>query len=504
MADTPIIANPLGWAHVRLFGGAKKIAMLAGGYALVLLFLSIVIFQALAQDVSRSAFGGAGVMILTIVELGLLLLIGAGSIRKAIQRDFASDMITSNRLTGMGGYTAVLGYLTGPTAQVMALTVVNILACAVFARMSTAGQPWAFLGVPLLFGMFLVVSIDVWCLSVLLGLCAKGKTGSFGLLVVLGLLSTTQFLPALPGMNLLMSPIMLTQIGPLRSTVDDPTAIVVGVVGHVVLAIIFFVASARKFARDDVLAFSHPLGLTLLAACAMLSALAMRFFEVAKKAGIPGLLVEGRVQFVTSLIVLGLMACLPVVNAATRRAQWSRRKSKDPAFDEPAPRGFMDAAVHVTLVVFGIFILVLGRNLPELVVKFGYDPSTGTFVDLTPEAALRALVIPASFLLTFFTLGGLMRFSAAATRNTAWLVVLFVFLCWGVPIVADLSLLALQEGQGDQDPALSAVFGISPVGTWLIQCLHMDIPIAPGLSVQALLAVGALVLARRAKFGGAI
>lgn len=60
-------------------------------------------------------FGGIALLILLGIQSVLLLIAGAGWVRRAVQRDFSSNMIDSHRLTPMTGWTAVFGYIIGRT-----------------------------------------------------------------------------------------------------------------------------------------------------------------------------------------------------------------------------------------------------------------------------------------------------------------------------------------------------------------------------------------------------
>ena len=136
MSPGTIISNPLGWAQVKLLGGMKRVLLICAIYTGALLLINILIYRSMSEDVSLSAFAGGSLIVTIFIEAGLLLLVGINAIRKAVQRDFTSEMITSHRTTAMTGHTAAFGYLTGAPLTVLCLTVVNWIACTILAGLA--------------------------------------------------------------------------------------------------------------------------------------------------------------------------------------------------------------------------------------------------------------------------------------------------------------------------------------------------------------------------------
>jgi len=256
----------------------------------------------------------------------------------------------------------------------------------------------------------------------------------------------------------------------------------------VLLAVIFFEAAARKYARDDVMAFTPALAHALLAVCSLLCTLALVYWPNPASAvwmgGPPA--IDMGIQVIATLGALALVAILPVANAARRSAQWATRKAKDADFDGRKPRPFIEAPVLSTLLVFGILASLFSGNAAGL----------AGLLDL-PLADL-AVYVACAFLLALVPIGGLLRFVYATVPRAGWYLLFYLILFWAMPPLLDLASEAIRA------PAANApatwLFGCSPVGTWILACTEVRGPIIPGLIVQAVVGAGFLLAARKAKY----
>lgn len=479
-----ILSNPIGWAQVRLLGGTPRLLMVSGFYAGLFLFLNVMFYRGLfkPEGVSLSAFAGGSLFLTLLIQCGLLFLGGPSAIKKAVHRDFTTEMITSHRTTAMTGNTAVLGYLTGPTITVCVLSVINWIACTLLAAL--AACPIA--APTVIFAVFGCLAAMVWTFAVLVALATRGVVSIVGVLVVVAIATSAQeIFRFFPGLALLFS---FTTVGSLSATTASGAAdnsILVSMMAQVLLAAIFFLAAARKFTRDDVAAFTPPLAHALLAVCATVCALGLRFWPdptLGFRAGGP---IDLSVQTVITLGALALIALLPVANAARQSAAWAKRRALDPADPTPRPRPFYEAPILATLIVLSILLVIVSTQVAVL------------FDDAHSGDRIHAVWIVAAFFLALLQVAGLLRFTYAATPKGIWILALFLILVWAVPPIADVALEVLEE-RPPADP-VSWLFGCSPVGTWILSCTRLPGPILPGLAIQFSLAAATLLLARRAR-----
>jgi hypothetical protein len=204
MLTEPVILNPLGWVQSRLVGGPRRIAGIAAVYAAAILGFSVLIYRAAQPDITLTTLAQGAMTLIVIAQIGILFLVGTAAIRKAVHRDFTSDMITSHRLTAMSGYAAVIGYLTGATSQVIALTIVNWIAVNIFAFIVGIGPSQALAAPTLIFILLAVLALLCWMLAVLVALATRGKMGVNGLLIILGVAANLGAVTVLPGLDLIL------------------------------------------------------------------------------------------------------------------------------------------------------------------------------------------------------------------------------------------------------------------------------------------------------------
>lgn len=495
MSPGTIISNPLGWAQMKLTGGAKRILLICAIYAGALLLFNVLIYRGIPEEVLLSSFAGGSLVVTIFIEVGLLLLVGVNAIRKAVQRDFTSEMITSHRTTAMTGHTAAFGYLTGAPLTVLCLTVVNWIACTILAGL--AGNPIP--AATILFVIFACLTALVWTFTLLVALSTRGAVSIGGwviaLSIVLGQVPSGVYLLH-PGLSLLLGLTTVTNLPNAATTgVVDPS-IFVSMFAQLLLAAIFYLASARKYLRDDVTAFNPPLAYTLLAVCALVSAVALRFWSSANFTPLGALFLGSPSpdmlpkQSVVTLAGLALVAMLPIANAARNSAVWARRKAKDPDFTGAKPRSFIEAPIIATLIVFVILVLIVGTKATQIS-ALGQRGSR----DILKTVGYVIL----AFLFSSLSIAGLLRFSLATASKAIWVLFVFVVFVWAMPPLIDTGLAMVYE-RGDYEPA-SWLFGCSPISTWILLLVgRPEGPVIPGLFAQAGLAGGALLLARKARY----
>ncbi len=477
-----IIENPLGWAHIRLIGGWRKTLLIGGVYAMAILVFHILIFRAIRSipPVSLALFAASAQQVMTFLSAAILLLGGSAAIKKGIHHDFTSDMMTSHRLTAMTGTTAIIGYLTGPTSQILTVSFVNWIACTVLAIL--AGAP---LYVPtMVFVGLACLAMTFWTLSVLLGLSTRGKTSAVPFIVILMMLAYSPIGDILPGLGLLLGKITLQNIGIIAITGSVDFSIFASLFGQLALALTFFIAATRKYTRDDVLAFDPLLSHVLVTLCALLTALGLLFSSASRF--LSSSVATPPVHLVASLTVLALVAILLVANAAKLSARWGRRKARDPDLQEPRPLPFWATPLTASLLVFGILAIILSGSASAYF-RLG-DPR---------EIPTMAAWIVVYFVLAMVTFAGLLRFAYVRSDKALWVIIIGVMVVWGLPPLADLAL----EVSQDRAPGAprSLLFTCSPIGGWLVATGVSTANMMFGVAVQTALAIGALLLTRRAK-----
>jgi len=488
MPAEPIILNPIGWAQLQLYGGWRRQLALCSAYAGAALLICVLVYRAIRNEVDLPTFAGGAVTVFLVIQTAILFFVGTSAIKRAVQRDFTTDMITSHRLTAMSGHTAVIGYLTGATVQATALCLTNWLICTILALMAKPGPANSAFAPTALLIVSSCMALLCWTLSALVALSTRGRMAIIGLLVILGMLTNANVVNLLPGLALVLPGSAVQFIRSAAVVGVSETHIFVGMIAQLSLSLAFFLAAARKFTRDDVPAFNAPLAYALLSLCALIAAAG--FIVVPRPASFifPPTFFRADIQFTTTLTALALIAFLPVGSAAKASAAWARRKSIDPHYTAARPRSYFKAAFLSSLLALGILAITLRGRIEGLF--------SGQ-VSLPAAFEPRGLaVVAAIFFLTLVTLGGLLRFIYGAMAGATWMLVLYLVLAWAIPPFADLSLeVVLDRAPG----ARSMLFACSPVGAWIDLFVGLDAPLIPGVIVQAILAVGAIALASRSK-----
>jgi hypothetical protein len=484
LSDSPGF-NPLGWVQVRLLGGPRRLAALAGIYGVVLLLLNVLFYQlAKTEGVSLSTFAGEALKVGAFLMAAVMLIGGVNAIKKAVQRDFTSDMITSHRLTAMTGSAAVIGYLTGATAQIGVMTALNWFACSLLALIA-GGAVYA----PTLLLVYLGCMAAMFgTLGVLLALSSRGAY-SIAPFVVLG--SVFAFSPAapfLPGLSLLMGGGAFADLSRSASVGVVEVSVFVGMFAQLAVALAVFIAAGRKFTRDDVQAFPPVLAFTFLTLCALVGTAPIRFWSGSNAFGAAmGFAVDPAIQVVTTLAALSLVAFLPVASTAKSAARWAKLKAKDPRSGQPRPRHYLLGPLLAGGIVFGILALILTPMLREIMRTVN-----------NREIAIRAAWAFAFFLLPQITVAGLLRSAYAASEKALGIIALYLVIFWALPPLADLALQTARPGLLGE--AHTALLACSPVGAWIAAALWVPAPMLPGLILHLVLAGGALYLAHRAKY----
>ncbi|HUN81393.1 MAG TPA: hypothetical protein VMV81_07765 [Phycisphaerae bacterium] len=485
MAAEPIILNPIGWVNARLLGGLRRTLAICGVYFVAAWLLLLMIYRAVQDGTTFATFAGGAYVLFVFIQAAVLFLGGANAVRRAIHRDFTTDMINSHRLTAMSGPTAVLGYLTGPTIQVVGLTFTTWLICSILAVLSATPSTTA-LGPTVALAISCCGALLMWTLTLLAAMSTRGKFSIIGLVAGVTVASNIQIAYLLPAVPLLLPTGVISLI---RGTgvITAEMGMIVGMMAQLALSFALFLGASRRYTRDDVPAYRGRLAYALLALFALIAGVGFYFVpdENARLPFVaPRIVFRTDVEMVATLICLLLVALVPVAAAARDSALWTKRKAKDPHFTRPAPRPFYESAIISTLIITSVLGAVLNQRIPFL----AYRP------ELNDQ--IRLALIPAILMLALLTLSAILRFCYSITSKAGWVVTLVIVLLWLIPMFADLSLEALTGSPSYENR--TALFTSSPIGAWIASITDVRAPLLPGVCVQAFIAILALALSRRA------
>ncbi|MCK6485506.1 MAG: hypothetical protein HUU22_07680 [Phycisphaerae bacterium] len=487
MESSGALSNPLGWVQAQLQGGWRRALTIGGVYFLGAGAALMIIYRALPHDapprgVSPQAFARGVLLVLLILQAAILVLVGASSVRRAVQRDLTGGMIDSHRLTPMTGWSAVVGYLSGPNIVLLPLTVANwLLSIAVSLFGEFPPLAWT-AGL----AVILCLALPISAMSLLAGLSSKRPTNVAAILLVLGLTGGTALLFLVPGLGLLLGFFSTwSMLRNVTGTVTFDATILFSLAGQLVLAGIFCVAAARRFVREDVQAFPWPLALMLLAFVAVFGGSGLRVWPEYEGQFIDWDRAEFGVsiQWIATWTVTSLFALFPIAAAAQDSARWERRAALDEALAGRRPTHYALVLVLAATVAIGIMTLSAGDATP-----------------LMMKDARTAFLSLVFVLLALLTGGAVLRFVYGLRERVGWIVTLWVVLTWALPPLIDMIRAVYADESGPTQP--SWLMGCSPAGAWVLIWYFPHITVLPGLIVQTALALatcGGLAVLRRRK-----
>lgn len=462
-----IAANPICWVSFQLGGGWKRAGIAVGVYLAVLVSVTF-FFQ--AQPNASAAQIASGWLTFLPFLMGLsLTVIGAGAIRKQIQRDFTSKMIESHRLTPMTGLTAAVGYTIGPN---LVLLVFNLAVFASGLLLSPlAGKPvgdWL-----LICGVTLWLSLFVWCLSTFFALATAGAF-SFLAIVVIGFLAggVVFFLPGLAMLLGLYG--FLSMQGPIPQVAIGDLTLPSLVLQATLMGLCLY-GAARKFRGLHIRAFPTPVGLLLVLQLAVSGAFGILCTELTRKTGGPRNIydeVPAWFQLGASMLAVNLAALTPVATAAYSVAAWRKRRRLEPEMKPRRPMGMLVASVlSVALIVAG-FAGIFWMISHPLVGK---------------EYRQQWIISAALLLAPLVSTGVIMQICYRVTDKARWPAVTWLAVGSLGPVILDGAYMASQLLPKFQFSWLTCV---SPVGAMLMlwQGGH-ESEVQIGLTVQAVLAI---------------
>lgn len=319
MASVIGIDNAIGWAHWQLRGGWKRTLW---GCLVLAIFLSglIVASVRLNPRYSRQVLDSWRIGLLWI-QAGLLLLFAGSRISAAIRSDLTTRMIESHRLMPIRPLVAVSGYLWGPTLLPASLAAMTFLIGLIVTIASGADLSlWV---VPNL--ILATFAFFCWVAVAFASLQAKGAVGLLFLPVIALGPTEGAVMVTLPGLMLLLSPLLGRTIFDSRLPSAELTwAHVASLAAQAYIGAVLYVGAARKYRRSEDTALGILPGMLLLAGWVAISMLAIYAWEQFRPRWLqyfPGGLFDP-MMMLGSLFASMLVALAPLANAARDR-RWT-------------------------------------------------------------------------------------------------------------------------------------------------------------------------------------
>lgn len=491
MAEPLRIPWPLWKCHFDMLGGARRM-----GFVLVIAAMALVAgylgFHRLMQPTTTAA-GVAQIVIgvLAGAQGVLLLLGGVGALHKAHTRDADSKMIESHRLTPMTNTAVVVGYLFGPTQQILALFTLVLVFGSVIAWIARGTIGGWLVGNAVLFAG----ALSLWSMAIFAGMRLGKPFNVLGPIVGLSVFANAALF-MIPGLGVMVSAYscllgfaMMAGLGGVQLSAGA-----VVICPQLVVTAFWLLAAAAKYRRPDLPALNGVRGIVLLILWLAVAFLGILAFEIvaerttlAPADGIPQ-----DVQWSVSLLVSMLVAIIPINGAAHCRVL---------QFQGASLRGWTDrvsdllvalvAALLIILVPLaiatpvwrGILLAKLQQGSPEHLSAASYDLLIWGYTAAACVCAM--LTVRAVLVITY-----------ARFRSPKFLTGFFLVIAWCLPPVLDL--IISEATRASDDPVtLGSIFGCSPVGTILVAWHDLPGKIIPGLIVQAALAIVVSLLAWR-------
>jgi len=474
MAGASFATNPLLWVHFRLAGGLRNAITLGVGYALIAGVVAVFTF---GGDLGvKPVIATAWLLVMSMLQSGILVLAGAGSIRRAIQQDFATGMMDSHRLTPISGPSAIFGYLIGPNIGPLLLLGMNTLfglpLCAV------SGYPvheW-------LTGILvtLVFAGMVWCATAVVAMVTQGYGGVVALVGISTLMAGWLVVPIVPGLAALVFGVvaatfsMLPGSGGILSL--DLLPITATILAQVVVAATCFWAAARKYRRPDRRAFSVWLAFALLAEFALVGGLGIAVWKARPQAlrNIPSAHIS--TQIIATLTVLAVLAMLPISAMVQAHVAWQRRHRLEPGRPgRRPPFPLLGVLLAALFIVGAVAVFVEGAVVHRITLAaWRLTDGPGHLREwLLSFVVLAVGLMPPALLL---------RPSYRRNASGAVIVGLWFLLTWLLPPLLDLILNVSLAPTGDA--TVTWLTGISPIGALVLVWYRLPISLVPGLVVQ--------------------
>lgn len=479
--------------HFDLLGGNRRGGLIALGYVIAMA-VGLYLFRRALPDMSIADFS-AGFVNFLIAAQGLILVAGGStSIYRAMLRDFDLRMLESHRLTPMSNWSVVLGYVTGPTLQILFIAGLNLMVGSLFSLIGN--KPLiAWLGGNAL--MLLGASV-FWSFTVFIGLRRAKPLNPTAFLALVGMFAVpTMSIPAI-GSFIGIYPIMSGFII-AREDMKIPLGLVAAVsIVSMVIVTFWFSLSAAKYRRPDLPALNGLRGLILLVIWMLLGITGMHIFSASATAIPNPTEFDDPVSIQLLVMVIGamLISWVPISGAIECAIIVGRGGS---------PRNFGDRMRdrNVTILsataIIGLISVFAATAWKQLISPGLSGPSRFLNGWVEPRMLYGWLPVGLAVLFSAMTANGVFRtFYARAPMQRARAIMILVALTV-VPIALDLARVgfALDEFS-NSDPAFSGLIGFSPIGVVLaVLTSSQNLALELGLCFQAMVAIVFTSVGRR-------
>jgi hypothetical protein len=458
--------NALAWAHFRLRGGWRRTATVTVCGVGILAGVVITGNRLAGDDGGKTLFGWT--MALLAFQAACLILYTAGRIGSIVRADAQSKMIESHRLMPIPSMHAVAGYIVGAATQPL------VFCCGLFilgaAVATAAGIPlprWTFAN-----GILLAFAVFVWVVTAYASLGGRIGGGILTGAIMIPWLTQGMVLALLPGVAVLLSPVMGQSIFDLRTEgITLPATYAISFAAQIYFGVICFIAAARAYRSSVEVSMDTVLGLCLLLGWVALSIAGLREWDDFRPRGFSIGKIDEPVRVVASLLAALVIAIVPVSANVYERARWRRHV----AIGDPYPMRRPPRIAGVIIVAVAVVLAI------PFAPKEAATP--------TPDLLLRsAAIVTIALTALAFIFDLLYRSSHRAAGPAA----IWIVLTWLVPIAIDWARYTL--GDFGENEHLAGFSTCSPVGALIILWTGGVVSTTYGIGVQILIALVPMLL----------
>lgn len=456
--------NALAWAHFRLNdGGWARTVRFAAVVMVVLAAGAITMYQFSGLDAARSMAVFTRLMLM--IQGLLLVLFIPVKISAAIRSDLQSKMMESHRLMPLPATHAIAGYIAGGATQPLVLAAV-VFAVGSFSAAAAGVSPqrWVFYNAVLLgLGPF------AWVVSAVRAFAGKVAGPVIALFIMAPFISQGMSLVMLPGLIVLLSPMIGHSIFEMRTGAAVlPAPYAISFAAQVFFGVLCFVAAARKYRSGETIGVDTVLGLLFLLGWCAISFAGIREWEDFQPRGWRAARgIEAPHRVAGSLIAGLLLAFVPLAANAMERA---RRRRRDVPLDDGYPRRRPMPFPYLILIALTL-LMTITFAAPDV-------PRPPALLLLRTAAVIATALIG----MFFFVDWAYARFAKSTGVELAWL-----GLAWALPIAIDWVRYSLAErGTIERFDVFATC---SPAGALIVLWTGSRVNTTAGIGVQILLAL---------------
>lgn len=467
------IPMPMWRALYHVAGGHGRVLGVPAVLAGVMILGAVLLHQLLdARQYTRAVSAISNIIL--AVECSVLILGGSNSIYRAMLRDYETHMIDSHRLTPMSNIGVTLGYLIGPTFQMLLMfLVMGGVGAAVISLAGTPIAGWAIGHLFLLNG-----ALSFWAFSVFIGMRNGKPVSPAPIAIALAMFSFAMML--VPGFGLITGVYAMVfgfmyTSGVQRIPLDAMYALAAV---SLVLTAFWVSTSAAKYRRPDLPALNPARGMVLFALWLLLASagivIADHFTRTSMTAFDEGPTI--RIQWTVTMIASLVFAAVPISGAV----ECARLAGIGHALRGATDRwSSLWVSVAAGALICGVMALA-GWNVQPIAAPVGERLATqGSAWGWSLGACLSGCL----------TLRAVLILTANWSRGRWFVAGFLIIMLWSLPPILDgvrADLLRI----GERPTALSALVGFSPAGTLAAVWLQLPIALWPGMIGQVLITAG--------------